>query len=98
MQILTRSTVSVRRKALKPFTFSGGLLVPVGKTACVSSYDILNDAAIYPNPAEFDGYRFMPTSTRNVIEDGNSRLPSSGKRLTDVTESYLVWGYGSQAW
>ncbi|MCJ1414944.1 hypothetical protein MMC32_001274 [Xylographa parallela] len=90
-------SVAVRRKALKPFTFSdGGPHIPVGNVACVPQAAILLDEMNYPNPMEFDGFRFFtakPDSAAAVAMPGKER-----SKFTDVSEKYPVWGYGSWAW
>lgn len=82
------SAVAIRRKALTDFTFSDGKVhVPAGSTACVSSYDLMHDELTYPNPDEFDGRRFVTTKSS-----------ARGTKLTEVSEKFPVWGYGSLAW
>jgi hypothetical protein len=48
----------------------------------------MHDEEVYPQPNSFRGARFVP---------GN---PTGGpkSRLTDVSENFPVWGYGSLAW
>ncbi|RAK98108.1 cytochrome P450 [Aspergillus ibericus CBS 121593] len=78
---------NIRRKALKDYTFTDGTPhVPVGATICVSSYNVSHDPATYPDPETFDGRRFV---------DGNHK--DSTHRYADVSEHYLIWGYGSLA-
>ncbi|KAF4628994.1 hypothetical protein G7Y89_g9153 [Cudoniella acicularis] len=74
--------LAIRRKALRPFTFShGGPHVKEGELACVSLYDAMHDEGTYSNPNHFDGWRFVKTASR----------------FTDVSEKYPVWGFGSLA-
>ena len=83
-------TVAIRRKALKPFAFSnGGPQIEPGTIACVSSFNLMHDEISYPNADHFDGLRFV--SPKN---DTSMR----GTKLTDVSEKFPVWGYGSLAW
>ncbi|KAL9105337.1 MAG: hypothetical protein Q9187_008728, partial [Circinaria calcarea] len=43
--------VAIRRKALKPYTFSnGGPHVALGQIACVPAWDIMHNDAKYSNP------------------------------------------------
>jgi cytochrome P450 len=80
-------TLAIRRKALANFTFSdGNVHVPAGSTACVSSYDLMHDELTYPNPDEFDGRRFVTTKSS-----------ARGTKLTEVSEKFPIWGYGSLA-
>ncbi|KAL1969931.1 hypothetical protein VTN77DRAFT_7441 [Rasamsonia byssochlamydoides] len=81
-------TLAIRRKSLADFTFSDGSVhVPAGWMACVSSYDLMHDEQTYPNPEEFDGWRFV-----------TAQSSARGTKLTEVSEKSLVWGYGSLAW
>ncbi|KAF7165201.1 hypothetical protein CNMCM5623_009467 [Aspergillus felis] len=80
-------TLAIRRKALEEFTFSdGGIPVPKGSTACVSSFNLMHDKEVYPNPDEFDGRRFVTTMSS-----------ARGTKLTEVSEKFPIWGYGSLA-
>lgn len=80
--------VNVRRKAMKDYTFSdGNLHIPAGETVCVSSYNASHNPDTYPDPETFDGRRFV---------DGNHK--DTTKKYSDVSEQYLIWGYGSLAW
>jgi len=79
-------TRAIRRKALKPFSFTDGPYVPAGSMACVSSYDLMHDEKNYPNPYEFDGLRFVSRASG-----------MKGTKFTDISERFPVWGYGSLA-
>lgn len=79
--------LAIRRKALVDYTFSSGSpVIPAGSTVCVSSYEASHNPKTYPNPDRFDGRRFV---------DGQST--DYTKRYADVSENYLIWGYGSLA-
>ncbi|KAL8847470.1 MAG: hypothetical protein Q9221_007496 [Calogaya cf. arnoldii] len=75
--------MGIRRKALKPYTFSnGGPRVSIGDIACVPSWEIMHDAAKYPNPEMFDGLRFVDASHSrigvpcdNVMRERPLRMP-----------------------
>lgn len=79
--------VSLRRKALAPFSFSDGAHVNPGDVACIPMRAIMQDEARYPDARTFDGYRFVD----------DSRTGSRAK-FTDVEMSYPIWGYGKRAW
>jgi cytochrome P450 len=82
-------TLAIRRKALKPFSFSnGGPQAVPGNIACVSSFDLMHDETSYPNAYRFDGLRFVPTKKDTTMR---------GTKLTDVSEKFPVWGFGSLA-
>lgn len=82
-------TLAIRRKALKPFTFSdGGPHVPKGSMACVSSYDLMHAEPQYPDANTFNGHRFLSSTTASAMR---------GSKFTDISEHFPVWGYGSLA-
>lgn len=79
--------VAIRRKALQDYTFSDGSIhVPAGATVCVSAYDLMHDPHVYPKPDEFIGDRFVPQNSE------------SQQKVTEVSDKFPVWGYGSLAW
>lgn len=83
---------SIRRKALKPFTFSnGGPHVPLGSVACVSSWDILHDPSKYPNPYDFNPKRFEHADS----PDGNH---ARRDKFTNISDDFPMWGFGTRAW
>ncbi|KAH9992090.1 cytochrome P450 [Russula vinacea] len=49
---------SLRRLALRPFTFSNGVTVPAGTFVAVPASATNTNEGIYPNANEFDGFRF----------------------------------------
>lgn len=60
-------TVSLRRKAIAPSTFSDGLSVGVGDVACTPMRAIMKDKNSYSNATVFDGYRFAEASTQGGL-------------------------------
>ena|ERR1700761_3632843 len=79
------------RLALRPFTFSNGVTVPAGTLIAVPSGVIHKDGEIYPNPEEFDGFRFAKLRERNV--DAVARHQALSTSVDHVT-----FGYGRHAW
>ncbi|KAL2793385.1 cytochrome P450 [Aspergillus keveii] len=104
---------AIRRKALKDYTFvqdiesdsdtgsSRPISIPAGSTVCVSSYNILHNPSIYPDPESFDGRRFIqPEHEQKHLQDRGPDSSSGGcnrNRYTEVSEENLLWGYGSLA-
>ncbi|KAF2463764.1 cytochrome P450 [Lindgomyces ingoldianus] len=79
--------IAIRRKALEPYTFSGGSpSVPQNGTVCVSAYNLMHDPHHYPEPNSFKAARFVP----KTANDGQ-------QKFTEISEKYPVWGYGSLA-
>ena len=81
--------VGLDRLALRPFTFSNGVTVPAGTEIAVPAAVIHTDGEIYPNPEEFDGFRFAELRKH----DG-----ASGLQSTSTSAEYLIFGYGRHAW
>jgi len=69
--------VSISRIALRPFTFSNGVTVPAGTRIAVPSAAVHSDEEIYPNPEEFDGFRFA-----KLREHDGDGMPVAGHQLT----------------
>ncbi|KAN0126095.1 cytochrome P450 [Lactarius tabidus] len=78
---------SLPRLALRPFTFSNGVTVPAGTLIAIPSSAIPVDREIYPNPENFDGFRF----TQLRESDGAG---VTGHQATSTSAEYLSFGYG----
>ncbi|EGN97958.1 hypothetical protein SERLA73DRAFT_182766 [Serpula lacrymans var. lacrymans S7.3] len=83
------SLVSMNRKALKPFTFSNGTVIPAGTHVAVASASTHLDEANYANASEFDPFRFADMREK-CGEETKHQLVS-----TDV--GYVTFGYGKHA-
>ncbi len=97
LALLTVFSVSIRRKALKPFKFSnGGPHVAVGEIACVPGWEIMHDELKYPNAYTFDGLRFVKSelTTASGLSDNTLR----GTTFTDASKEFPIWGLGSKVW
>ncbi len=83
--------VTMVRLAMRPFTFSNGVTVPAGTVVAVPIGAINQDGEMFPNPEEFDGFRFAKLRER----DG----PAVAKHqaLSPSIEN-LNFGYGRHAW
>ena len=89
--------VSIRRKALRPFTFSnGGPRVSVGQIACVPGWEIMHDESKYPNADVFDGLRFVKTTHSTASGPSDNKL--RGTTFTDASKDSPIWGLGSKVW
>jgi cytochrome P450 len=82
---------STRRKALKPHTFKNGPHVPAGNIVCIPSYNIMNDASLYPSPQTFDGFRFMKASSNDEINHLDEN--NEGKGMSKVTDVNLTYPF-----
>ena len=81
--------VGLGRLTLRPFTFSNGVTVPAGTIIAVPTAAIHTDGDIYPNPEEFDGFRFAKLREHDGV---------SGLQSTSTSAEYLIFGYGRHAW
>ena len=85
----TNLEVSPQRIAMKDISLHDGTQIPKGTRVAFSSYDILMDPTVVPDPETFDGWR----SYRKRQEGGQERRHSWA--LTD--KDHLAFGHGKQA-
>ena len=83
--------VSLGRIALRPFTFSNGVTVPAGTLIAAPAGAIHSDGEIFPNPEEFDGFRFAKLRERDGVA-------AAGHQATSTSAEYLTFGYGRHVW
>jgi cytochrome P450 len=83
--------VGLGRLALRPFTFSNGVTVPTGTLIAAPLIAIHTNGEIYPNPEEFDGFRFAKVREHDGVTVG-------GQQSTSTSAEYLTFGYGRHAW
>lgn len=57
----------------------------------------MHDSSKYPNPDEFDGFRFLKKNAAATISR-TAENPMQGSTFTDVSKDYPIWGIGSKAW
>src|SRR6266702_5069270 len=79
------------RLALRPFIFSNGVTVPAGTLIAAPTGAIHRDGKIFPNPEEFDGFRFSKLHER----DGGA---VAGRQALSTSPENLTFGYGRHAW
>ncbi|KAI0552037.1 cytochrome P450 [Xylaria curta] len=92
-------SMSVRRRALQPFSLSDGTKVAIGEWACASSGAINTHGEYYPSPETFSGFRFVEPSTLSNSQAFSTPTATQPKpsKLTDVDHSFLMWGTGRMA-
>ncbi|KAI9465947.1 cytochrome P450 [Lactarius psammicola] len=78
------------RLALRPFTFSNGVTVPAGTIIAAPTGAIHMDGEIFPNPEEFDGFRFAKLRECN----GGA---VAGLQALSTSPDNLTFGYGRHA-
>ncbi|KAI1807094.1 cytochrome P450 [Daldinia bambusicola] len=77
-------SLSVQRKAVKPFKLSDGTTIPAGNLVAVPQHAVMRDPEYYPNPEQFNPRRFY------LEEDLTS--DNAVQRFTDVNIQYPFWG------
>ena len=80
------------RLVLRPFTFSNGVTVPAGTLVSIPASATHRDERIYPNPDEFDGFRFA-----KLRESEGNRM-ASGYQTVSSSSKQLAFGLGRHAW
>ncbi|KAH9036363.1 cytochrome P450 [Lactarius pseudohatsudake] len=84
------AVLALGRIALRPFTLSNGVIVPAGTWVLAPSATIHMDGEIYPNPEEFDGFRFAKLRERDGVA-------VAGHQATSTSTEYLAFGHGRHA-
>ncbi|KAH9072830.1 cytochrome P450 [Lactarius deliciosus] len=84
------NSLTLLRLALRPFTFSNGVTVPAGTLIAAPTGAINRDGDIFPNPEEFDGFRFAKLREH----DGGAM---AGRQASSMSPTNLTFGYGRHA-
>ncbi|KAI9465946.1 cytochrome P450 [Lactarius psammicola] len=84
------NSLTLGRLALRPFTFSNGITFPTGTLIAAPTAVIHRDGEIFPNPEEFDGFRFAKLRERN----GGA---VAGLQALSASTDNLTFGYGRHA-
>lgn len=87
-------SVSMTRKALRPYTFSDGTHIPKGTFVFAGANAMHFDPKHYRNSDKFDGFRFANLGQQR---GGGTNKEGSRYQLVTTTSDYLVWGYGRRA-
>ncbi|ROT39585.1 hypothetical protein SODALDRAFT_322958 [Sodiomyces alkalinus F11] len=93
-------SLSTRRRALQPFDLSDGTKLAVGDWACTPSGAIMRDERHYAAASEFNGFRFVDPEILGRIgtqSSFNTPQPRPSK-LTDVDNTFPMWGTGRMSW
>jgi len=85
-QRLGIGALQMRRRALKEFTFSNGVTVPVGTHIAVASHSTHMDKVNYKNPEEFHGFRFEELSQK----DGDF----TKYQAVSLSKDFILFGQG----
>ncbi|KAM5347482.1 hypothetical protein ACJ41O_010487 [Fusarium nematophilum] len=82
------TSATMNRKATKRVTLPGGLVLEKGDR-CMSDLGSMIDPSIYPNPHEFDGYRFFRMRKDPKMD--------SKAHLVSTSTAHLGFGHGKHA-
>ncbi|KZO94410.1 cytochrome P450 [Calocera viscosa TUFC12733] len=77
---------SMQRKSVKKLTLSDGTQVPAGAHVAINAWSLHHDPQIYPNPFEFDPFRFS-----RKVKEGESVVKNT---VTTASSEWLAWGGG----
>jgi cytochrome P450 len=80
------------RLALRPFTFSNGVTVPAGTFVSIPASATHTDEGIYPNPNEFDGFRFAK------LRESEWDTETSRYQAVSTSSEHLAFGLGRYTW
>jgi len=83
------SSLGLKRKVMKDFTFSDGTTIPAGCIAAVPLNCIHADSAYFPDPDTFDGLRFFKMRE----QDGEGIK----HQFVTLDSTYLLFGHGRHA-
>jgi len=78
------------RLTLRPFTFSNGVTIPANTLVALPLNAIDTNEEIYPNPYEFDGFRFSNLYDKDAVVNRHQAIATSSDHLT--------FGVGRHAW
>ncbi|KAI0278605.1 cytochrome P450 [Russula aff. rugulosa BPL654] len=82
------TVLSMRRRTLRPFTFSNGVTVPAGTYLSVPTIATQTDERTCSNPDEFDGFRFAN------LRDREGATATSRYQMVSASSEHLVFGLG----
>jgi cytochrome P450 len=82
------------RLVLRPFTFSNGVTIPTGTLITIPGSGPHKEEAIYHDPYEFDGFRFV--KLRESLGEGDTL--TSRFQSASASGKQLAFGLGRHAW
>jgi cytochrome P450 len=77
---------------MRPFTFSNGVTVPAGTLVAIPANAIHTDEKNYPNPDEFDGFRFAK------LRESEGDVTLSRHQTISTSSENLAFGLGRHTW
>jgi len=80
------------RLVLRPLTLSNGMTIPAGTLVSIPASATHRDETSYPNPDEFDGFRFA-----KLREDEGDTMTSRYQTVSTSSEN-VAFGLGRHTW
>jgi cytochrome P450 len=80
------------RLALRPFTFSNGVTIPAGHLVAIPASAAHTDERTFPNPDEFDGFRFAK------LRESEGDTMTGRHQTVSVSSEHLAFGLGRHTW
>ncbi|KAG9237932.1 cytochrome P450 [Amylocarpus encephaloides] len=92
-------SMSTRRQAIQPFTFSDGTHLAIGDWVVTPLRAMLHDDTHFPSASSFHGFRHVhPQVLENLTHSKFGSLDTQEpSQLTDVNKHWHVWGTGRMA-
>lgn len=85
------------RLVKKPITLHDGSQIPKGYVVEAPYTAIVNDPMLYPEPEEFDAYRFLRLRDGQV-EDPIKYTSKEQYQFVTVSKENMGFGWGRHAW
>ncbi|KAJ4422541.1 hypothetical protein N0V82_002769 [Gnomoniopsis sp. IMI 355080] len=89
------SMASFQRKLLKDIRLSNGQFIPAGATIEVPAVAVNNDPELFPNPEQFDPFRF--SRIRDEAKADGSDQIAALNQFVSVNQTSLTFGFGRHA-
>jgi cytochrome P450 len=86
--------VANTRLALRPLKLSNGMTIPAGTVVSIPAIATHTDEITYPNPDEFDGFRFAKLREN----EGDTKTSRHGYQTVSTSSEYLAFGLGRRTW
>ena len=83
----------MHRLVMRPLKLSNGMTIPTGTLVAIPSSATHRDEISYPNPDEFDGFRFAKLRVREDRETETSRY-----QAVSTSSENLAFGLGRHTW
>ena len=88
---------TLTRVAVQDFYFSNGVRIPAGEMVSSLATPVHQDAKYYPDPSEFQPWRFYDLARAEEEASGSGR-PTAKYDMVTPSKTFLTWGLGRHAW